>query len=308
MIRRLFILLLIPCLLLSCAAADETLMVTGGMLRLREAPDFNAAVLGRYDTGTLVTAGEKTGDWYAVTLPDGLMGYMHAAYLVPPKTQGDTLRVVSDNGGAVNLRAAASLHADVMTAVPAGTQVTVLLRGDTWSCITCPGGQTGYMMTRFLAQEAGSTLYVTSTNGGGVNMRAAASQQSRSLGVLRVGTAVTLIGAGDQWHHIRHGSHDGWMMARYLTANAPETASPAVASVTVDESAPRVGSVLTANVRPNSVQCVFIWTDDAGRVLGTGRTYTVRAEDAGQCIRVTATGFGTTTGAAVSAVCSPVKR
>ena len=306
--RFLTFLLAMTCLLASPALADETRMVTGGMLRLREAPDFSAAVLGRYDSGTLVTTHERTGDWFAVTLPDGTRGYMHAAYLTAPKTEGDTLCVVSDNGGDVNLRNGASLHAAVLTTVPVGTQVTVLLHGETWCCISVPGGQTGYMMTRYLAQEAGSTLYVNSQNGGGVHMRSGASQQSRSLGVLRVGTAVTLLDAGDRWHRIRYGSHDGWMMARYLTAAAPEKASPAVASVTVDQSAPRVGSALTASVRPNSAQCVFIWTDDAGRVLGSGRTYTVRAEDIGQRIRVTATGFGTTTGAAVSSVCSPVKQ
>lgn len=306
--RFLTFLLAMACLLASPALADETRMITGGMLRLREAPDFGAAVLGRYDSGTLVTTHEKTGDWYAVTVPDGTKGYMHAAYLTVPETGSETLCVVSDNGGKVNLRSGASLHADVIAAVPVGTPTTVLLRGDAWCCVSVPGGQTGYMMTRYLAQEAGSTLYVTSLNGGGVHMRSGASQQSRSLGVLRVGTPVTLLTAGDQWHHIRYGSHDGWMMARYLTAEAPEKASPAVASVTVDQSAPRVGSALTASVRPNNAQCVFIWTDDAGRVLGSGKTYTVRAEDIGQCIRVTATGFGTTTGAAVSSICTPVKQ
>ena len=131
-------------------------------------------------------------------------------------------------------------------------------------------------------------------------MRTGPSQEYRSLGVLHIGTQVTLLEAGSAWHRIRYGGHEGFMMARYLTTQPPQTPGTILRSVRMNSNMPRVGDILTATANPGSAQCLFIWSDDAGRLLGTGNRYQVKTDDIGQRIRVTVTGFGSTTGAAVS--------
>ena len=289
------------------AWADETMVIMGGMLRLRAQPDFSAEVLGRYASGTTVAVMGKADGWCAVTLPDGNHGYMHSAYLQPVGNHSQqSAQVVSDNGGDVNLRIGAGLDQTVLTTVPVGTRVTVLTAGSEWCSIRLPDGRIGYMMARFLASETGGARYVTSVNGGGVHMRTGPAQTYRSLGVLRVGTQVTLLEPGDTWHRIRYGDNEGFMMSRYLTTKAPVASAIRLSGVTMSTLSPRVGVVLEASVSPRGSQSVCIWTDDAGRFLGTGATYLVQAEDQGQRIRVTATGFGGTVGAVVSGQTAPV--
>ena len=303
----LFILMMM--LVWQTAAADEMMVVSGGTLRLRSQPDFNADVLGRYDEGTVVTVCGGTADWKNVTAPDGLTGYMHGAYLKAiDDAETAAATVVSGNGGDVNLRRAPGLGAPVVAAVPVGTTVTVLGGESEWRYVTLPEGQCGYMMSRFLAVEDGGIRFVTSVNGGGVNMRSGPSQRYRSLGVLRVGTQVTLVEQGSDWSRIAYGDHNGYMMTRYLTAEAPVTAAPVIRSVRMSNLYPAVGEVLEARMTPADAQGLFIWSDDAGRMLGTGQWYHVQAADAGQRIRVTVTGYGSTTGAAVSGVSAAVTR
>ncbi len=303
----LFILMMM--LVWDTALADEMMVVTGGTLRMRALPDFNAEVVGRYDEGTVVTVNGNTGDWKSVTAPDGRAGYMYGTYLkAVGEAETAAASVVSGNGGDVNLRSAPGLGAEVISKVPVGTAVTVLSGEGEWRYITLADGKSGYMMSRFLSVENGGIRFVTSTNGGGVNMRSGPSQQYRSLGVLRVGTQVTLLETGAVWCRISYGEHDGYMMARYLTTDAPLTAAPVIRSVRMSDVYPSVGDVLEARVSPADVQGLFIWSDDAGRLLGTGQWYQVQTDDAGQRIRVTVTGYGTTTGAAVSSASATVAR
>lgn len=288
-------------LMLTWASAEELMIVTGGTLRMRAQPDFNAEVVERYEEGTVMTVREAIGEWFSVTAPDGKAGYMYGMYLKPAaEASAWEARVISDNGGDVNLRRMPRMGAEILAKVPVGTQVSVLSDAAEWRFITLPDGRSGYMMNRYLATEDGGIRYVTSTNGGGVHMRTGPSQEYRSLGVLHIGTQVTLLEAGSAWHRIRYGGHEGFMMARYLTTQPPQTPGTILRSVRMNSNMPRVGDILTATANPGSAQCLFIWSDDAGRLLGTGNRYQVKTDDIGQRIRVTVTGFGSTTGAAVS--------
>ena len=57
-------------------------------------------------------------------------------------------------GGGLNLRETASLDARVLGQYPTGTWITILEKGDTWHKVTVDG-KTGYMMNKYLNENAG---------------------------------------------------------------------------------------------------------------------------------------------------------
>ncbi len=89
-----------------------------------------------------------------------------------------------------------------------------------------------------------------------------------------------------------------------VTAAASQTIT--LRQVTISDNTPTVGQTLTAVLSPANAAASITWCSSDGRVLGYGSTYTVKQTDVGYGLCVYATGTGTTTGAAVSAVTSKV--
>ena len=63
-----------------------------------------------------------------------------------------TAYVTASNGDSVNMRAAASKNAIILTKVPIGAMVDVITENDDW-CQIIYNGNTGYMMTEFLSKN-----------------------------------------------------------------------------------------------------------------------------------------------------------
>ena len=291
-----------------CALAEETMVVTGGWLRLREAADYDAAVLSRHFTGTRVTVLQKLGMWYQVQLTNGSQGWMNAAYLAPSDDlTGTEAVIISANGGSVNLRSGPGTSYPVKATLSPGTPVQVSSLADAW-CYVTTGSMSGYVKRTYLgAAGAEQTVrYVTSENGGSVHLRRGQGRDTESHGLYPVGTQVVLLSAGEQWSYVSINGKQGYMMNRYLTQAPALTASSALQSVSMSSTQPRAGQQLGAVLSPYSAQAVYVWTDDAGRVLGSGLYYIVTQDDVGQRLRVTAIGYGTTEGAVTSRVSSPV--
>ena len=136
-------------------------------------------------------------------------------------------------GGGLNLRQTASLDAKVLGQYGTGTWIEVLSKGDTWSKVKVSGNE-GYMMTKYLNfGECGTTLYVRTNTGIGLNLRQGPSTASKIITSFPVNTAVTVLQAGSEWHKVRVGGLTGYMSAKYLSANkaavCPAPASPATA-------------------------------------------------------------------------------
>lgn len=295
----------------SMAASYAT--VVGGWLRLRSAPNFNAATITSYYTGTQVQIISSSGGWYKVQTPDGRIGYMYGDYLrvggsIPSE---GTAYVTSYNGYGVRLRTGPGTGYRIIRTYAVGTPVTVLERGTYWSRISI-GGTVGYMMSQFLHfgsdyPDDGNVLcYATiwSSNGYGVRLRTGPSKSYSKIGVYSVGTKVAVLQKGAVWDRIRVGSRVGWMMNEFLIYHENNE----VTSVTLNNYMPVVGSVLSMQaVAPNTATVSYEWL--VGGVLkSTNTTYTVDANDVGKTIqlRVTGTGSykGTVTSAATNAVVS----
>lgn len=225
------------------ANAEKTGTVFGGWLILRSSPSFNGKIRSSYPTGTVVTITGQKGSWYAVTAPDGLTGYMLGDYLKvsgksTPST-GSKAWVTSANGLNVRLRKGPGTGYSVLATYAPGTECSVLSSGSSW-CKIKIGSYTGYMMSRYLTTTnpnsvpapapspeetipVGSqyTVWVTSRNGLGVNLRAGPSKSYSSIGFYGVGTGATMISSGAVWSYIQVGNKSGYMMSEFLTTNSP---------------------------------------------------------------------------------------
>ena len=145
----------------------------GKKLNLRDKTK-NGSVIGQYPVGTKVTVLDQLdGTWNYVSV-GGKTGYMMDKFLVPegssgatdtppssgssgsgdvPTTSSTVLVVRTDDGKKLNLRDKPKSGAVILGQYPVGTQVTVLNPLDgTWNYVSV-GGQTGYMMDKFLKAE-----------------------------------------------------------------------------------------------------------------------------------------------------------
>lgn len=319
--KRFLSTLLVAVLLLSLVpaasmAATRYASVTGGWLRLRSAPNFNASTITSYYTGTQVEVLGTSGSWYHVKTPDGRTGYMHGDYLVvggsvPSFTpDGSTAYVTSRNGYGVRLRKGPSTSYRVIRTYAVGTPVTVLERGTYW-CRISVNGTVGYMMSEFLNFTGGGSsggndvvCYATiwSRNGYGVRLRTGPGKGYSKIGVYDVGTTVAVLEKGRDWDRIRVGSRVGWMMNEFLDYKYVNE----VTNVTINNYAPIVGSVLSVQaMTPSNATVGYEWIV-GGTVKGSSSTYTVDSSDVGKVIQLRVTGNGNFRGSATSAATNKV--
>ena len=241
-------------------AENRTGVVKGGCLILRAEPSFNGAIRASYPSGTTVTITGQIGSWYAVTTQDGLTGYMLGDYLQVGGSSGgstgtgtfidSTAYITSANGLNVRMRSGPGKGYSVVASYAPGTQCTIISPGNNW-CRIQVGSYTGYMMTQFLSGTAvpvpvtpapapmpgpsGSeyTVYVTSRNGNGVNLRSGPSKSYTSIGFYSVGTQAAMITKGTTWSYIRVGNRYGYMMTEFLTESQPAVPTPYVSGAYV---------------------------------------------------------------------------
>jgi len=218
------------------ARAEKTGTVTGGWLILRDAPSFSGKILSSYPSGTVVQITGEKGSWYAVTAPDGLTGFMLGEYLTITEENNiapeRTAYVTSANGLNVRLRSGPGKVYSIIASFAPGTSCVILSAGKNW-CRIRIGTYTGYMMTRFLTSEPVITIqpqpvppdqytvYVTSGNGLGVNLRSGPGKNYSCIGFYSVGTPAVMIRKGITWSYILIGNRYGYMMTQFLTESKP---------------------------------------------------------------------------------------
>ena len=282
--------------------------VTGGWLRLRSAPSFDASTVSSYFTGTQVKILGSSGSWYQVQAPDNKTGYMYASYITFSGGGTGNAYVTSSNGYGVRMRSGPGTGYKIIAVYSVGTAATVLQTGSTWSKIQI-GSRVGYMMNKFLTTDGGGggggtgdAATVWSANGYGVRLRSGPGTNYAIIGVYSVGTAVSVLSHGTTWDYISVGSRKGYMMREFLRYYS----SNVVTAVTLNNTTPVVGSELSAaSITPSGATVTYNWYVGTSMV-STSPTYTVVAGDADQQIKLTVTGSGSYTGSATSALTSPV--
>lgn len=190
------------------------------------------------------------------------------AMAIPMSGLAGSYKVVT--GGGLNLRQTPSLDAKVIRQYPTGTWMTVLSEEGEWSKVEV-GGSTGYVMSKYLTDSAsGSTLYVRTNTGRGLNLRDMPSLEGNILTSFKPGTAVDVLVRGAGWHKVSVDGQTGYMDARYLTSSASSGS----------ESTSKTGTV--KNPGSNQVLLLRETASTDARVLGyfsNGTQVTITGEE-----------------------------
>ena len=142
-----------------------------------------------------------------------------AASLMTAPMMASASEYATVQGGGLNLREKASLEAKVLGQYGTGTWIEILEKGETW-CKVKVNGKEGYMMAKYLNTGAkGSTFYVRTNTGIGLNLRCAPSMDAKIITSFPIGTAVTVLHKGAGWHKVKVGGKIGYMSAKYLAAS-----------------------------------------------------------------------------------------
>ncbi len=309
------------------AQAASVAYVIGGWLRMRSGPSFDSETIASYNTGTAVTVLGTSGSWYYCQAPNGQTGYMYSAYLTynaptPSPSTNTKGWVYAANGRDVRLRSGPGLSYSVIGTYSVGTSLTILNRGTYWHRIKI-GRQTGYMMAQYINEKldptpapapvppsgGGYIAYVTASNGKRVHMRTGPGKSYASMGLINLGTQVTVLNHGSTWDYIQIGSSTGYMMNSFLTTNPSPYVPPTpvvITGVSLSSANPTVGQTLSPIVYPSGCTVSCRWYNNYGTLLSNASTYTVKNSDVGYCIMVTVTGTGSTSGSATSSYSAQV--
>lgn len=234
------------------ANATITLSKATDSLNIRREANASAAVLTSLPHGTRVTVTGESGSWYAVTCGN-ISGYASKSYVVRdvvpgPTGSGGTVGTarVSVQSGTLNLRASKSDSADILTYIPNGYEVEVFEKGDVW-CGVRYGGQSGYVMTKFLTmitasptptptaipQQGGGTAVVTLSNTAEtLNLRESPSTSSGVLAKLRNGAVLTVLLRDTTWTQVQVAGLVGYVMNTYVRYDGGNTATPTAVPTT----------------------------------------------------------------------------
>ncbi len=148
-----------------------------------------------------------------------------ALSLSPMMALADAAPSALVKGGALNLRETASLSAKVLGQYPTGTLVEIVETGDQWHKVEV-GGQTGYMMAKYLSTAAGSTAATVRTNTGiGLNLREEPGMDGKIITSYKPGAEVTVLQKGKTWSRVAVEGREGFMATQYLHF-VQESASP----------------------------------------------------------------------------------
>ncbi|MEA2584843.1 MAG: hypothetical protein QOF33_2928 [Thermomicrobiales bacterium] len=206
----------------------------GDLVRLREAPGYDAEVITLLPEGTLldVLGGPEEADdgslWYRVADGDET-GYMVADYLA---------RRISDGGGDatttsdLNLRSGPSTADDVLRVMPPGAAVTIDGEPENGFYPVTYQGTSGWAYGGYLdLADDGEPAPAIGEAGvtSALNLRAGPSTRDDVLAVMPEGAIVEITGDPESgFYPVRYDGENGWAFGDYLdfggVANVPDAA------------------------------------------------------------------------------------
>ena len=221
----------------------------GGTLTLREERKTSSNALALIPNYTILSIQQRSSTWCKVYY-GGQTGYVLTKYLnfsydssvpvQPVPTAAPTAapvistlnaRVETPMGGTLTLREIRKTNSNALALIPNLTILTILERGSTW-CEASFAGQTGYVLTKYLnfnyynepvpvtpaptVPSEAVTAVVSTTNGGGLNLRAYADTNAKVLAVIPNRAAVVVSARGSVWSAVTYGTDSGYVMTGYL--------------------------------------------------------------------------------------------
>ena len=236
-------------------------------LNLRQQPTTASSVLARMPHGTQVNLLSREGEWSRVQYGT-LTGYVMTAYLTVQEdgvdetpsgvvSLGTATVALSDESQTLNLRAAPTTNAAILSRLRHGQTLTVLERYSGWTYVQY-GTLSGYVMNDYIVYDAdggdsedsngesggennGQTAFQTAIvlPSGGLNLRAGANTSSGVIMVLPQGTMLTVTGEvhDNGMLPVLLGSVAGYVSSDYVyvTDEALATATPAPSAAPTPE-------------------------------------------------------------------------
>ncbi len=226
--------------ILSQTPAQDVAVVAnnGKYVNLRQEASKKATILAKVNSGTPMTLIE-TGKKFDHVRIGGIEGYMAAGMLKVGMRPISTLEVKTGNGKNVNMRSEPTLNGDVLTTVPNGAQVSVMISGGGWSYVRYRQTD-GYIMSKFLTHKApdptpkpdpdpekgfwdvGLTCFV-SNGGASVRYRSGPGKDYPVLGSYSSGTEIFVYSTNGTWSKISrgYGGKMVYMMSKYIVTINP---------------------------------------------------------------------------------------
>jgi stage II sporulation protein D len=230
-----------------------------GSLNLRDEPYGN--VVGQIPQLAAVEVLKRGSAWCSIRY-NGVTGYVMTVYLSFDTSDADTgdtdggesdqegasntdssaqatSATVTVESGSLNLRSAKSDTASVLTTIPNGTVVPLLLHSGDWCKVTY-GSYQGYVQTKYLtliasgdAVEADNTADASDTNysltawvnttSGSLNLRETTSANAAVVAQIPQYTQVEVLSdIQATWCRVSYGNELGYVLSEYLTTTEPD--------------------------------------------------------------------------------------
>lgn len=144
-------------------------------------------------------------------------------------------------GGSLRLRKGASTSTATVAFLKDGDYIDVLSKGSVWSKVETSDGDVGYIKNLYISgignsYADGTTYYgghktgtvVTKSANGVVHARAGASTSTASLGTLKNGTKVKVLGENGNWYLVVNAKgNQGYMSKSYIKLGSDSSSSTA---------------------------------------------------------------------------------
>ncbi|MFZ0531335.1 MAG: SH3 domain-containing protein [Propionicimonas sp.] len=260
------------------ATAAGTTYTATTSVNVRAKASSSAVVLGQLAEGqTVLAAGKVSGDWLPISY-NATTAYVWAEYLVADATAASVVtsgpagrKTASEN---VNVRASASLDAEISSILPKGTVVQVpgLTSGD-FTQVTI-NGRVGWIYSTFLTPATDTTpnvvaRYTTTAN---LALRASASVTATNQGTISAGATVGTTGVhSGSYSQIVHKGSVGWVITGFLKAVAGTPAELVLPITTGKRYVTQAGVALRAAADAESAQLSVLTLGAALRLTGTAQ-------------------------------------
>jgi len=175
------------------------------------------------------------------------------------------------SGGSLKLRNGPGTNYKVNAYLSNGDKITVLSKGSVWSKVKTAGGKVGYVKNLYISgngsQYASGTTYYdkklsatvkTKYSSSTVNLRAGAASSTASMGTVKNGTKLTVLGKNGSWYLVSTANGtEGYIHKNYVVTSS--AASAVTAKVTgkvvyIRQSASKDSKAVTALTKGTEVK------------------------------------------------------
>lgn len=205
-------------------------------VNMRRAPDNNASIVCTLRKNAKAEKLGNSGNWIHVKY-NGKTGYIYKRYLKDENAQPAKKTTTVYTTGNLWVRATPDkVNGEKLGVLKKGTAVESYGKtANGWHEIRYQGKKAyisgKYVTTTKPAETAKTVTVYTTAN---LRVRAAATTNSKRLGVLPKGTAVTTYGKANGWYTIEYNGKTAYICAKYTTTTKPTTVKTTTVYTTAD--------------------------------------------------------------------------